>query len=101
MKEEIKLFVLKILNDTELEKNLQACKSPEEAYAFASSVQEGFTYEEFVEAMTKLYEVANQDEIELSDEDLAKAAGGATTDEIVGTVITTVISAAVFGGAAV
>ena len=73
MKEEIKLFLQKVANDEELQKKIHACKSPEEAYAVASSVQEGFTFEEFVDEMTKLKESIDQD---LTDEDLAKAAGG-------------------------
>ena len=76
MKEEIKLFIQKVAEDRELRHKLQACKTPEEAYAIASSAQDGFTFEEFTEAMTKLYEQASA---ELSDEDLAKAAGGADT----------------------
>jgi predicted ribosomally synthesized peptide with nif11-like leader len=78
MKEELKLFLQKVISDEDLQKKMQDCKSPEEAYAVASSVQEGFTFEEFTETMTKVYELANQEDIELTDEDLAKAAGGDT-----------------------
>lgn len=87
MKEEIKLFLQKVAEDEELQKKLAACKSPEEAYAFASSVQEGFTFEEFVETMTKLHNAMTQD-VELTDEDLAKAAGGMSSAEAATATIT-------------
>jgi predicted ribosomally synthesized peptide with nif11-like leader len=98
------LFYQKVAEDRELLEKMQACKSPEEAYALASSVQDGFTFEEFVETMTKLYSAMNQDE-ELSDEDLAMAAGGGagefidehrTSISIVGTIV----SVTAYGGAA-
>lgn len=82
MKEELKLFMKKLMSDEELQKKMQACKSPEEAYAIASSVQGGFTFEEFVEAMTKTNSALSQDE-ELSDEDLAMAAGGNGIEEFI------------------
>ena len=76
MKEELKLFFQKVAEDRELQQKMQACKSPEEVYVIASSVQDGFTFEEFTETAAELYEQATA---ELSDEDLAKAAGGADT----------------------
>jgi predicted ribosomally synthesized peptide with nif11-like leader len=95
MKEEIKLFLQKAAEDRELQQKLQACKTPEEAYAIASSVQDGFTFEEFTEAMAKLYEQAGA---ELSDEDLAKAAGGA--DDSINWVFNTVCSSIATAGLA-
>ncbi len=74
MKEELKLFFQKVAEDRELQEKMQSCKSPEEVYVIASSVQDGFTFEEFTEATAELYE---QTTAELTDEDLAKAAGGA------------------------
>ncbi len=82
MKEEIKLFLQKVAEDEELRHKLMECKSPEEAYAIASSVQDGFTFEEFVAAGQKLQEVHENNQ-ELTDEDLAKAAGGVSTDSII------------------
>lgn len=73
MKEEIKLFLQKVASDEALQKKLKDCKSPEEAYEFASSVQDGFTFEEFTETMKKLRNEVGE---ELTDEDLAKASGG-------------------------
>ena len=101
MKEEIKLFIQKVAEDEELQQKMQACKSPEEAYAIASSVQDGFTFEEFVDAMTKLHDSMSQN-AELTDEDLAKAAGGLTSGEEVSvSVLTSVTIPAIFAGAAV
>jgi predicted ribosomally synthesized peptide with nif11-like leader len=86
IKEEMKLFLQKAAESQELQEKMQACKSPEEAYAIASSVQDGFTFEEFTETMTKLNDVVNK---ELSDEDLAMAAGGSEIEDIsIVTVIT-------------
>ena len=73
MKEEIKLFLQKVAEDEDLQKKLQGCKSPEEAYEIASAVQEGFTFEEFTETMTKLRDEMGE---ELTGEDLAKVSGG-------------------------
>lgn len=100
MKEEIKLFIQKAAKDEGLQKKLQACKSPEEAYAIASSVQEGFTFEEFAETITKIHDAMGQNG-ELSDEDLAKAAGGLTdTEFLVSASVwgTITIGAAIIGG---
>lgn len=100
MKEEIKLLIQKIAEDKELQHKMMECKSPEEAYAIASSVQDGFTFEEFVDAMTKLYDSMSQN-AELTDEDLAKAAGGLTSGEEISLGVTiTVTMSAVFAGAA-
>ena len=96
MKEEIKLFLQKIAEDKELQHKMMECKSPEEAYAIASSVQDGFTFEEFVDAMTKLRDSMSQN-AELTDEDLAKAAGGLTSGEEVSvSVLTSVTIVATF-----
>lgn len=83
MKEEIKLFLQKAAEDEELQQKLAACRSPEEAYALASSVQDGFTFEEFVETMTKMNDIVNNGDQELSDEDLAMAAGGMSVTEMI------------------
>ena len=75
MNENIRLFVEKVINDKKLQDKMAACKSPEEAYAVASSIQGGFTMEEFTAAMQELYDRTHENDI--TDEDLAKAAGGA------------------------
>lgn len=95
MKEELKLFYQKVAEDRELQEKMQSCKSPEEVYVIASSVQDGFTFEEFTEATAELYE---QTTAELSDEDLAKAAGGA--DDSINWVLNTVCSSIAAAGLA-
>lgn len=74
MNENIKLFLQKIATDSELAAKMQDLKTADEAYEFASSIQDGFTKEEFFEAMEKIKTAAEGQE--LSDEDLAKLAGG-------------------------
>jgi predicted ribosomally synthesized peptide with nif11-like leader len=90
VKEELKLFVNKVAADEELQKKMMSAKTPEEAYAVASSIQEGFSYDEFVDTMTKLKTVI--DEQEVTDEDLAKAAGGFSQSD--GPVVSITVSGA-------
>lgn len=73
MNENLKAFLEKVSKDEALQAKFQNVHSPDEAYALASSVQEGFTKEEFVETMTKLYQMEKG---ELSDEDLEAVSGG-------------------------
>jgi len=70
MNESIVLFLQKVEKDEALAAKLSAIRSPDEAYALAASVQEGFTKEEFVAAMEG---IRNGD---LSDADLARMSGG-------------------------
>ena len=48
MNENFRLFFEKVAADPELQAKLSECKSPDEAYALASGIQEGFTKEEFI-----------------------------------------------------
>ena len=73
MNENIQKFLEKFTTDEELQAKFSALKSPEEAYELAKSVQDGFTLEEFLEAAKSINEL---DEGDISDEDLAAAAGG-------------------------
>jgi predicted ribosomally synthesized peptide with nif11-like leader len=97
MNENIKKFVEKAINDKALQDKMAACKTPEEAYAIASSVQDGFTMEEFTEAMQQLFDLTHENE--LTDEDLAKAAGG-TSEEDDFTIFLTMSGIAVSASAA-
>ena len=92
MNENIKLFLEKLESDPELQEKIIAEKDPDKVYLIASSVQGGFTKEEFIEEMTKIK--TDMDE-NLTDEDLAKSAGGIDTSQIVS--IVTVSSAAISG----
>lgn len=85
MNESLKLFIEKIIKEPEIAAKLAECKTPDEAYEVASSVQDGFTKEEFVEAMEKLNAVASGQE--LTDDDLAKLAGGDVDWEAIGITI--------------
>ena len=77
MNENIVSFLKKLEQDEETQKRMAACRDPEEAYQIAHAVQDGFTKEEFIEAMKALYESISQD---LNAEDLVKAAGGSGSD---------------------
>jgi len=73
MNENIRLFLEKLSADEELQAKISQVRDPDEAYAIASSLQDGFTKEEFVEEMTRLKAAMEES---LTDEDLAKSAGG-------------------------
>ena len=75
MNESIKKFLEKLAQDPELIAKLSAIQDPDEAYKLASSVQDGFTREEFITAMK---EIAAADG-DLTDADLKKFAGGVDT----------------------
>jgi predicted ribosomally synthesized peptide with nif11-like leader len=63
----------KVAADEELQAKMQKATNPDEAYAIASAVQDGFSKEEFVEVMQALNA---QNANELSEDDLNKVAGG-------------------------
>ena len=73
MNENIKKFLEKVEQSPELQAQFAQISDPEEAYKLASTIQDGFTKDEFIAEMKKSYEETIQD---LSDEDIAKIAGG-------------------------
>ena len=79
----------KAAEDQELQAIFSQIKDPDEAYELAISIQPDFTKEEFIEAMTAIRDSMSED---LTDEDMAKSAGGADPE---------VISIAVTGATAV
>ena len=99
MNENIKVFLEKMAADSELQARFSQIKDPDEAYELASSIQPGFTKEEFVTEMTKIKEAMEED---LTDADLAKSSGG-DKDTVVASVtisVATVVSAVSWGAAA-
>ena len=86
MNENLKLFLQRFYEDEALTARFGACKSEDEAYTLASSVQDGFTKEEFVETMSALNQAYNDGDI--SREDLAKVGGGADRTDIIYTNVT-------------
>ena len=73
MNENIVTFLKKLEQDEAAQKMFSACRDPEEAYQMAHAIQDGFTKEEFIEAMKSLRDKVNAD---LSTEDLSKVSGG-------------------------
>ena len=73
MNDNIKTLMDKVAQDEELQAKFSQAKNLDEAYVLASSVQDGFSKEEFVEEMTRIREAMEEN---LTDEDLAKSAGG-------------------------
>ena len=87
MNENIIKFFEQVKNDPELQKKLSQFATPEEAYGFAFGVQGGFTKDEFITEMKRLYEETTKD---LSPEDLEKVAGGVHPGVIVGSAVSAV-----------
>ena len=73
MNENIKTLLTQIAESEELQAKFAGLDTPEKAYELAKTLQDGFTKEEFLEAVKSISEL---DEGDLSDEDLAAAAGG-------------------------
>ena len=77
MNEKVIQFLKKVEQDEALAAKFQGVTNPDEAYALAASVQDGFTKEEFISAMEQL------NSGDLSKDDLAAMAGGSQpTDTI-------------------
>ncbi|MBQ9612633.1 MAG: Nif11-like leader peptide family RiPP precursor [Lachnospiraceae bacterium] len=99
MNENIKKFLEKLSNDPEAIAKMSAIRDPEEAYQLASSMQDGFTKEEFISVMEAFRESGKPRE-DLSDEDLMKVAGGADVWEVIYTVESAVIASGLAAGLA-
>ena len=73
MNENIKTLLTKITESEELQAKFAGLDTPEKAYELAKTLQDGFTKEEFLEAAKEIAEAQTED---ISDEELAAAAGG-------------------------
>lgn len=99
MNENIQMFLQKLAQDPEVIAKFNATRDPDEAYALASSLQDGFTKEEFISAMTQVSAaLENQD---LSDEDLEKISGGGSTERFISALSTAMTSAIAAGAASI
>ena len=77
MNEKITALLTRIAESDELQAKFAALGTPEEAYELAKSLQDGFTKEEFLDAVREIAAVQDED---ISDEELASVAGGIDTD---------------------
>lgn len=75
MNASVQKFLKKVAADEALQAKMQSITDVDEAYALASSVQGGFTKEEFAEEMARLQDSVDEDE-ELGMDDLMAVAGG-------------------------
>ena len=91
MNENIKELLRKVSADESLAAKFTEISDPDEAYALASSIQEGFTKEEFIQTMSKMRDMSEQ-QGELSDDDLAQVAGGLSGGEASALISTTIAS---------
>ena len=76
MNEKIKLFLQKVEGDEALAAKMRDIKNPDEAYALAASVQDGFTKDEFVAAMEGIRTG------DLTPDDLEMLAGGIDVSDV-------------------
>ena len=95
MNENIKKFLEKVEQSPELQAQFDQIRDPEEAYKLAASIQDGFTKDEFISEMKKLYEAMLQN---LSEEDIAQVAGGRASTSI--SVITSIVFSVTFAAKA-
>ncbi len=77
MNESIKALLTKIAGSEELQAKFETLDTPEKAYELAKTLQDGFTKEEFLDAVNEIAEAQVED---ISDEELAATAGGVTDD---------------------
>ena len=79
MNENIKKLMKTVSENPEIAAKFSGVTDPEEAFKLASSIQDGFTKEEFMAAVEAV-EAYMEGSKELSDEDLSKVAGGDFSD---------------------
>lgn len=89
MNENIKAVLEKVSEDADLQAKFSQIKDLDEAYAMASSIRSGFTKEEFVSEMNKIKEAMDED---LTDEDMARSAGGNEETILVGVSVASAVT---------
>jgi len=95
LNEKVIQFLKKVKQDEALAAKFQGVTNPDEAYALAASVQDGFTQEEFISAMEQI------NNGELSQDDLAAMAGGVDETGIIISGASTVTGAFIAGASAI
>ena len=95
MSENISLLFQKVQEDEALAEKFKSITNPDEAYALAASLQDGFTKEEFLSAMEQI------NSGELSDDDLAAMAGGVDETGVIISGASTVTGAFIAGASAI
>ena len=95
MNESIKLFLKNVQQDEELAAKFKDITNPDEAYALAASLQDGFTKEEFISAMEQI------NNGELSQDDLAAMAGGVNEKSVIISGASAVSGAFIAGASAI
>ena len=97
MNENLQALLQKVAESEELQSRFAKVSTPEEAYEVAKEIQGGFTKEEFLEAAKALAEAADED---ISDADLASAAGGMdepVDQKVMGNNVVTIMAPPVIG----
>lgn len=90
MNENLAIFLNQFLADRELQERFEKASGEDECYEIALTVQDGYSKDEFVKAMSDLRDAIQDD---ISIDDLDKVAGGMSNsshDKLVATVTATV-----------
>ena len=99
MNESIKKFLEKAEQDPAFITKMRAVQDSDEAYRLASSVQDGFTEEEFISAMEQIKATIDASGT-LSEDDIRKMAGGVDWSLVSSAVSGSAVSVSVNVGAA-
>jgi predicted ribosomally synthesized peptide with nif11-like leader len=91
MNENVRAFLQKLADDKALQAQFEEIKDPDKAYELATSVQGGFSKDEFIAAMKEIKAQMSRD---LSDDDLEKIAGGGCDNSETTTTTTTTTTTA-------
>lgn len=93
MNENLKKLFEVLKADENISEKFSVCKTPEEAYQTAQEIVDGYSFEEFKQAMTEIDKLAKKESGELSEADLEGVAGGSDLE------LGLTIAGSVIGGA--
>lgn len=96
MNENLKKLLKNLNENEELSNKMKESASPKEAYAFACTIADGYTMEEFTDCMKKIKN-SKQNAEELTEEDLEQVSGGLSEDEwiAIGSLGVSIVGAAI------
>ena len=75
MNENLKMFLQKVAADEKMQAKMKSFTDMDEAYDYATSIQDGYSKEEFEAVMVEITKGSAEND-EISDDDLENVAGG-------------------------
>ena len=79
MNENLKMFLQKVAADEKMQAKMKSFTDMDEAYDYATSIQDGYSKEEFEAVMVEITKGSSIND-EISDADLESVAGGTITE---------------------